>query len=92
MDAPVLMSVSAHVGAVQDAGRPLKSVISVNDEIAWRAALANPAHAAGYVIAMDGDPVAAAVMAHPGGLAETEVVRTIGQPTARVYQSTVYKP
>ena len=89
---PVLMSVSAHVGAVQDAGRPLKSVISENDEIAWRQALADPAHAAGYVIAMDGDPVAAAVKAHPQGLAETEVVRTIGQPTARVYQSTVYKP
>ncbi len=92
VDVPVLMSVSAHVGAVQDAGRPLKSVISENDEIAWRKALADPAHAAGYVIAMDGDPVAAAVKAHPQGLAETEVVRTIGQPTARVYQSTVYKP
>ncbi len=92
VDVPVLMSVSAHVGAVQDAGRPLRSVISENDEIAWRAALANPAHAAGYVIAMDGDPVAAAVKEHPQGLAETEVVRTIGQPTARVYQSTLYKP
>ncbi len=92
VDVPVLMSVSAHVGAVQDAGRPLKSVISENDEIAWRKALADPAHAAGYVIAMDGDPVAAAVKAHPQALAETEVVRTVGQPTARVYQSTVYKP
>ena len=91
-DEPVLMSVSAHVGAVQDAGRPLKSVISENDEIAWRAALGAPAQAAAYVIALEGDAVAAAVKAHPEGLAETEVVRTIGQPTARVYQSTVYKP
>ncbi len=89
---PVLMSVSAHVGAVQDAGRPLKSVISEDDEIAWRRALADPAHAAAYVVALEGDPVALAVKAHPAGLAEVEVVRTVGQPAARVYQSTSYKP
>ncbi len=91
-DEPVLMSVAAHVGAVQDAGRPLKSVLSENDEIAWRAALADPAHRAAYVIALEGDAVASAVKAHPLGLAETEVIRTVGQPTARVYQSTLYKP
>ena len=89
---PVLMSVSAHVGALQDAGRPLKDVISENDEIAWEAALRDPAHKAAYVIALDGDPVAKAVREHPEGLAEIEVVRTVGQPTARVYQSLLYKP
>ena len=89
---PLLMSVSAHVGAVQDAGRTLKSVVSENDEIAWEAALADPAHKAAYVIALDGDPVAKAVRAHPEGLGEVEVVRTIGQPTARIYQSALYKP
>lgn len=87
---PVLMSVSAHVGAVQDAGRELRSVVSENDDVAWRAALADPAHRAAYVIALEGDPVAAAVAAHPAGLGEIEVVRTVGQPTARVYQSLVY--
>ena len=89
---PVLMSVSAHVGALQDAGRDLRTVLSENDETAWRAALADPAGKAAYVIALDGDPVAAAVAAHPQGLGEIEVVRTVGQPTARVYQSLVYKP
>ncbi len=90
-DQPVLMSVSAHVGAVQDAGRDLRSVVSENDEIAWRAALRDPAGYAAYVIALEGDPVGKAVAAHPTGLTEIEVVRTIGQPTARVYQSQVYR-
>ncbi len=89
---PVLMSVSAHVGAVENAGRPLVAVVSENDRIAWEAALADPAHRAAYVIALDGDAVARAVAAHPAGLGEVEVVRTVGQPTARVYQSLVYKP
>ena len=88
---PILMSISAHVGALQDAGRELHSVVSENDEISWRKALADPAHAAAYVIALDEDPVAKAVAAHPAGLTEIEVVRTIGQPTARMYQSAVWK-
>ena len=91
-DQPVMMSVAAHVGALQDAGRELHTVVSENDEQSWEAALADPAHKAQYVIAMDGDPVAKAVKAHPAGLGEIEVVRTRGQPTARVYQSLVYKP
>ena len=90
VDKPVLFSTSAHVGAVQDAGRALRTVISENDEIAWEAALKDPAHRAAYVIALEGDPVAKAVAAHPEGLTEIEVVRTFGQPTARIFQSTVY--
>ncbi len=91
-DQPLLMSVTAHVGALQDAGRPLRTVLSENDEIAWEAALANPAGKAAFVIAMDGDPVAKAVAAHPESLAEIEVVRTVGQPTARIFQSLAFKP
>ena len=89
---PVLMSTSAHVGAVQTAGRTLRSMVSENDEIAWEAALADPAHHAALLIAMDGDPVARAVAAHPGGLEALEVIRTTGQPVARVYRSTLWKP
>ena len=88
---PVLMSISAHVGAVQDAGRDLRSVISENDEVGWQKALADPALSAAYVIALAGDPVARAVETHPQGLSEIEVVRTVGQPAARVYQSLLYK-
>ena len=85
--APVLMSTTAHVGAVQTAGRPLKSMISEDDEVAWEQALADPAHHAAFVVAMAGDPVAKAVAAHPEGLKELEVICTSGQPCAKVYQS-----
>jgi hypothetical protein len=89
---PVMMSTSAHVGAVQDAGRPLKSMISEDDEVAWKQALADPAQHAAVVIAIDHDPVAAAVQAHPQGLKELEVICTSGQPCARIYQSQVWSP
>ena len=90
-DQPLLMSVSAHVGAIQDAGRELRTMVSENDEVAWEAALRDPAGSAAYVIALEGDPVGKAVAAHSAGLTEIEVVRTIGQPTARVYQSQLYR-
>ena len=87
-NAPVLMSTSAHVGAVQVAGRDLKSMVSENDEVAWEKALADPAHNAAYVIAMAGDPVSKAVGQHPQGLHELQVICTTGQPCAKVYRST----
>lgn len=90
-DQPVLMSTTAHVGAVQTAARPLRAMVSESDEQAWRKALNDPAHQAAYVIAMEGDPVAEAVAKHPDGLAETEVIRSTGQPITRVYQSLLWK-
>ena len=87
---PVLMSTSAHVGAVQVAGRDLKSIVSEEDEVAWEQALADPAHHAAYVIAMVGDPVARAVAAHPEDLEELQVICTTGQPCAKVYRSTAW--
>ena len=77
-DEPVMMSTSAHVGAVQTAGRTLRSMVSENDEVAWEAALADPATHAAYVIAMAGDPVERAVAAHREGLEALEVIRTTG--------------
>lgn len=87
---PVMMSTSAHVGAVQTAGRTLRSMVSEDDEVAWQQALADPAHHAAVVIAMAGDPVAKAVAVHPDGLQELEVICTTGQPCAKVYQSTLW--
>ncbi len=89
-DQPVMMAVSAHVGAVQVAGRTLKSMVSENDEQTWEIAQKDPAHAAAYVIAMAGDPVERAVKSHPEGLEELAVICTTGQPCARVYRSTVW--
>jgi 4-amino-4-deoxy-L-arabinose transferase-like glycosyltransferase len=88
--APVMMSTSAHVGAVQTAGRTMRSMVSEDDEVAWEQALADPAHHAAYVIAMAGDPVAKAVAAHPEGLQELQVICTTGQPCAKVYQSELW--
>jgi hypothetical protein len=88
--APVMMALSAHVGAVQTAGRTLVSMVSENDSQSFDAALKDPAHNAAYVIAIAGDPVAKAVQAHPEGLKELSVICTTGQPCARVYESEVW--
>jgi hypothetical protein len=87
MDVPVMMYTSAHVGAVQVAGRTLRSMVSEQDYDTWRKALKDPAGNAAYVIAIAGAPVDDAVKAHPGRLTELEVICTTGQPCARVYES-----
>ncbi len=92
LQTPVLMSTTAHVGVAQIAGRPLKNILSEDDEVAWQQALSDPAHHAAIVIAMAGDPVAKAVAAHPEGLKELEVICTTGQPCAKIYQSEVWTP
>ena len=89
-DEPVMMALSAHVGAVQTAGRTLRSMVSENDSQTFDAALKDPAHNAAFVIAIAGDPVAKAVAEHPQGLTEIAVICTSGQPCARVYQSQVW--
>jgi len=91
-DVPVMMSTSNHIGAVQVAGRTLKSMVSEGDDQSWQIALKNPAANAAYVIALVGDPVDAAVKAHPEGLVEMEVVCSMGQPCAKVYQSPHWVP
>jgi hypothetical protein len=67
-------------------------MVSENDDQSWQIALKDPAHHAAYVIALVGDPVAKAIIAHPQGLAETEVLCTTGQPCAHIYQSLLWKP
>lgn len=86
----ILMSGSDHIGALERAGIPLVRTINEGDYYEWTAALAAPAKNAAYVIALDGDPVAEAVKAHPEGLTEMSIFHSTGQPTARVYQSTLY--
>jgi hypothetical protein len=88
--APILMAESDHIGALQDAGIPLKQTINETDYDSWHAALEDPAGKAAYVIAMDGDPVAKAAAEHPDGLQELSIICTTGQPCARVYQSERY--
>jgi len=89
---PVMMTLGSYVGAVQRSGRTLASMVSENDNETFSKALADPADNAAFVIAIDGDAVAQAVAAHPEALQELYVMCTSGQPCARLYQSTVWKP
>ncbi|HEY0786711.1 MAG TPA: hypothetical protein VGD62_12635 [Acidobacteriaceae bacterium] len=81
----ILMYTSDHIGAVQQAGIALRRTINDTDDQAWAAALAHPAQAAPFVVAMDGDALAHAVAAHPEGLTTLDVICSTGQPCARVY-------
>lgn len=83
----ILMYNSDHVGALEDAGIPLRQTINEGDYDSFHAALAAPAEHAAYVVAIAGDPVSAAVTAHPEGLTELTILCTTGQPCARIYQS-----
>ena len=89
---PILMVNSDHVGALQQAGIPLKQTINENDYDSFQAALAAPAEKAAYVISIGDDAVAKAVAAHPENLTELVVLCTSGQSCARVYKSEAYKP
>jgi Dolichyl-phosphate-mannose-protein mannosyltransferase len=83
----ILMYNSDHVGALQDAGIPLRQTVNEGDSDSFQAALAAPAEHAGYVVAIAGDPVARAVAMHPEGLTELTILCTTGQPCARIYKS-----
>jgi len=85
--APILMQNSDYIGALQDAGIPLKQTVNEGEWYSWHAALEDPAGHAAYVIAIEGDPVAKAVAAHPQGLQELTILCGTGQPCARIYQS-----
>lgn len=83
----LLMYTSEHVGAIQQAGKPLREIINEGDYYEWNAALADPAAKAQYVVALEGDPVAEAVARHPQGLTLLQVICSTGQPCARIYHS-----
>jgi Dolichyl-phosphate-mannose-protein mannosyltransferase len=83
----ILAYTSEHVGAFQRAGIALKRTINETDYYEWVPALKDPAKAAGFVIATDGDKVAQAVAAKPDGLTLINIVCSTGQPCVRIYSS-----
>jgi len=89
---PILMYNSDHVGALQQAGIPLRQTLNEGDYDSWKAALAKPAESAAYVVAIAGDQVSRAVAEHPEGLTELTVLCTTDQPCARTYKSDKYAP
>jgi len=81
------------VGALQQAGIPLRRTINEGNHRPWKApldregqwerALAKPSEYVDFVVAMDGDPVALGV--EKQGLSSLMVIRTAGQPAATIY-------
>jgi hypothetical protein len=83
----LLMYTSEHIGAVEQAGIPVRDIINEGNYSEWATALEAPAAKADYVVALDGDPVAKAVAAHPQGLMLLQIICSTGQPCARVYKA-----
>ncbi|MBV8052800.1 MAG: hypothetical protein JOZ80_16555, partial [Acidobacteriaceae bacterium] len=92
-DSTLLMYLGDHVGALQDAGIPLRRAINEGNhrpwktpsdpEGLWERALADPRKYVDYVISIDDDAVAEHVGRND--LTSMVVIRTIGQPTATIY-------
>jgi hypothetical protein len=92
VNSTLLAYTSDHVGAFQRAGVALKRTINETDYYQWAPALKDPAKAADYVAAIDGDRVAQAVAAHPDGLTLINIVCSTGQPCVRIYSSDRHRP
>jgi hypothetical protein len=92
-DSTVLMYLGDHVGALQDAGIPLRRTINEGNrrpwkrpddpEGLWERALANPRQYADYAVAIGDDLVAR--RANKQELTSMVVIRTLGQPPATIY-------
>ncbi len=83
----IMFDTTDHIGAIQDAGLPLKTLISPMDSESFDRARLQPAKYASLVVALAGDPVSKAVAAHPEGLKEIEVMCHTDQPCATLYTS-----
>jgi len=93
-DASFLMYLGEHVGALQEAGIPLRRAISEGNhrvwkqpsdpEGLWERALANPARYVDFVVAFDGDSVWQAV--HELGLPVVARIEVTGQRAATIYR------
>jgi len=94
-DSTLLMYLGEHVGAVQQAGIPLKRVINEGNHRVWKQpfdpdglwerALANPPEFADYVVAFEGDTVWQATRERQ--LKELVEIKVTGQPRAILYRA-----
>lgn len=92
----ILMYLGDHVGALQQAGIPLRRVINEGNHRTWKQpldpkglwerALADPAKYADYVVSMEGDPVSQQVRRDQ--LTTIEVIHVQGQPLTTLYRCT----
>ena len=98
-DSSMLMYLGDHVGALQQAGIPLRQVINEGNHRTWKQptdsdglwerALADPGQYAEFVIAFDGDPVSTRMQDRDvqKNLAPLAVIHVSGQPKATIYQA-----
>ena len=84
----LMMYTSAHIGALQQIAFPLRQTVNEGDYKLWDSALKNPAGAADFIVAIDGDPVMDAIHRHPQNLQLLFLICSTGQPCARIYRST----
>ena len=94
-DSRFLMYLGDHIGALQQAGIPISSVINEGNHRTWKhpadpnglweRALEHPAVYANYVTAFDSDPVASA--ANKTELVPLAILRVTGQPEATLYKT-----
>jgi hypothetical protein len=91
----LLMYLGDHVGALQQAGIPLRRVINEGNHRTWRQpadpeglwekALSNPGQLADFVIATEGDLVSASVKTK--GLIQIAQIHVPGQATTMIYRT-----
>jgi len=91
----LLMYLGDHVGALQDAGTPLRRVINegnhrvwkqpADPEGLWERALATPERYADFVIAFEGDPISAQL--NKTRITSLAVIHVSGQPQATIYRA-----
>jgi len=83
----ILMYQGEHVGALQQAGIPLKHVISEVNHPDWEWALLDPAKHADYIVAFKGDPVWMAANEHRQNLTELFAITVPEQARCVTYRS-----
>jgi hypothetical protein len=86
-DGDILIYTSEHIGALQQAGIPLKRTINETDYYQFPPAIAAPARSAAWVVGIGDDAVAKAVKQHPENLELIDIICSTGQPCARIYRS-----
>jgi hypothetical protein len=98
-DSTLLMYLGNHVGALQQAGIPLRRVINEGNHRTWKQpvdldglwerALAKPSKYADFIIAFEGDAVSTAVLkdVEQQDLVPLAVIHTSGEPKATIYRA-----
>lgn len=84
--ATLLMYQGEHVGALQQAGIPLRHVISEVSHPDWEWALLDPARHANIIVAFKGDPVWMAAHEHRQELQELLSITVPGQAKCSIYR------